>query len=1594
MQQRRGTAAQWISTNEGNGPILSPGEIGFESDTNKFKIGDGVNHWIDLDYFTTDSAQAVTDQINAAISGLVDGAPGLLDTLNELASAINDDPTFFTTIATNLSNHESDTTNVHGILDTNELATKEYVTQEIGNSTVDQSALAGVGIDWNGSTEAFDIDSTVATKTYADNAVSTHSSDTTSVHGIADTTELATKAFAASLLTGATKTNITITGDKTGLVISAENGVADSTTTDLAEGTNKYFTDERAQDAVGNSVGTGLTYTDSTGEIKVTPNTYDAYGSASAVSGDLSTHASDTTNIHGIADTSLLATKEYADNAVAAVVDAAPASLNTLKELATALADDANYATTVNNALSLKAPLSSPAFSGTVTGITKSMVGLGSVDNTADTAKPVSDATQTALNLKAPLASPTFTGTVAGITKSMVGLGNVDNTSDSAKPVSTATQSALDLKANAEAPTFTGTVVLPSTTSIGNVSETEIGYLDGVTSGVQSQINLKAPIANPTFTGTVILPTGTVTSGMILDGTIVDADINASAAIAQSKVSGLTSDLDLKAPLASPALTGTPTAPTAAAGTNTTQVATTAFVGTAVADLVASAPSTLNTLNELATALGNDASFSTTVTNSIATKAPINNPTFTGTVAGISNSMVGLANVDNTSDVSKPISNATQTALDLKANLAGPTFTGTVVLPGTTSIGNVSATELGFVDGVTSAIQTQLDAKIAKSDISAKGAILVGTGSGTYAAQAVGANGQVLTANSAQADGVEWTTIAGYSEPTIGSTSIASGATVSTVEQLTLNNPTLTGTATLPVSTQLVTSAPALYAAGLNKAYFVKSYDGITWAQISNPGFCYNSLVNMNGILAAIGTTSNSVATTSGIIYSSNNGSTWQTPTLTSSDVWYGGGYINNKYVVVGRSNAPYSTDLITWTNVTMPDVGSAGGVENYWVNVEEVNGRIYTYRLTNGAYTTNGTTWTEITYPFAVNDIVYANNKYTITGTNAVASSTDGITNWVTQSMPSNGSWGPIEYANGTYVVFKQSSTAAAYSTDAITWTEVSYGSVGYSFDDIEYINERFIALPSSSADIVYSSTNGVTWTSYAKGLAVGEGFNSLLTITETTSVSGRELGSLDGITSPVQSQLNAKASLASPTFTGTVTLPTGTVTSAMISDNTIVNADISSSAAIAQSKIANLTTDLAAKSSSSNFFISVSGTNTSVAASSTDGITWNQRTMPATGNWIGAAYGMGLFVAVSRGSVNAASSTDGITWNQRTMPSNVNWNTLFYGNGIFVSTADGSTTAAYSTNGITWTTTTMPTSVKWSKGIYANNKFVILRDENEGYNHNNLALSTNGTTWTLGTMPSTGRWSSLTYGKGIFLAVARYGGAAYSTDAISWTTSTLSQTTSWKSATFGNNKFLVVANSNGTGPTNVSTDGITWTEGTLPSNTWAWTNTSFVNGIFHVWSYSQFADQTSIATSTDGTTWTLRSFPVSSKWGDVASVPSYITNTTGVVGTAQQPISNTSYTVSLNDKFLTFNTASLSTITLPDPSAFPGRELVIKQLGAGSIASASSNVTLLNSQIPQTLILSGSNKYVTLVSDGYNWIIYISSLDGPTLHTVFGML
>jgi len=266
MQQRRGTAAQWTAAD----PILAAGEIGFESDTGQFKIGDGVNHWDDISYFKNleDLGGSLDDYIPvdtkavangvasldaqgrvplSQLGNVIDGAPGALNTLNELAAAISNDATFASTVMVAIS-------------------------QKVSADTF-----------------------------------SNHTAASTNIHGIADTALLATKVYA----------------------------------------------DGKASDAQTAAITAAGTAADT----------------------KVSTHSSSTTNVHGISDTSALA-----------------------------------LTATVNSGLALKANLASPTFTGTVSGITKSMVGLGSVDNTADTAKPVSTATQTALDAKLALAGGTLTG--------------------------------------------------------------------------------------------------------------------------------------------------------------------------------------------------------------------------------------------------------------------------------------------------------------------------------------------------------------------------------------------------------------------------------------------------------------------------------------------------------------------------------------------------------------------------------------------------------------------------------------------------------------------------------------------------------------------------------------------------------------------------------------------------------------------------------------------------------------------------------------------------------------------------------------------------------------------------------------------------------------------------------------------------------------------------------------------------------------------------------------------------------------------------------------------------------------------------------
>jgi hypothetical protein len=292
----------------------------------------------------------------------------------------------------------------------------------------------------------------------------------------------------------------------------------------------------------------------------------------------------------------------------------------------------------------------------------KTALGVDQVNNTSDIAKPISTATQAALDtkvstatfsttvatkanaadlaLKAPLESPTFTGTVAGITKAMVELGSVDNTSDLTKPISTATQEALDTKV--------------STASFSTTMATKANVADVELKANATDLALKAPLESPTFTGTV----SGITKAMI-------------------GLSNVANTADLAKPIS-----------TATQEALDTKVSTATF----------------------STTVATKANFT-----DVALKAPLESPTFTGTVSGITKAMVGLSDVENTADLAKPISTATQAAMDTKVSTE--TFSTTVATK-ENSENKSTATDLGA--GTTSdilfptqkAVKTYVDGQI------------------------------------------------------------------------------------------------------------------------------------------------------------------------------------------------------------------------------------------------------------------------------------------------------------------------------------------------------------------------------------------------------------------------------------------------------------------------------------------------------------------------------------------------------------------------------------------------------------------------------------------------------------------------------------------------------------------------------------------------------------------------------------------------------------------------------------------------------------------------------------------------------------------
>jgi hypothetical protein len=602
MQQRRGTSSQWTTGN----PVLSAGEIGFETNTGKFKIGNGTSAWSALDYFAS----------SAEITAILDGAPDALNTLNELAAAINDDPNFFTTVSNSIFNHENDTTGVHGISDTAQLATKTYV----------------------------------------NNGLADHAGSTTSVHGISNTANLVYTQDLHAIIVNET-TNLAPKADPTftgTVVLPSTTSIGDISATEISylDGVTTLIQPQIAAKAPKNDptfTGTVvLPSTTSIGNVSATEIGY-VDGVTSAI------------------QTQIDAKAPIANPTFTGTVAGITKSMVGLGNVDNTTDANKPVSTATQTALDAKLALVGGTMTGALT-----LSGAPTVDLHAATKAYVDNVTS-GLNFHQPVRVATTANITLSGTQTIDGVSVIAGDRVLVKDQTTQTQNGLyvvaagawsraadaDNTPDGELKGGDFTLVLEGTvgSGYGYVCSNTSAITIGTTNVTYVAFNAAKAISAGTgltesTPGTIDIATGGVTSAMIADGTIVDADINATAAIAQSKISGLSASLSAKADLASPTFTGTVSG------------ITKSMVGLGSVDNTADTAKPVSTAQQTALDL----------------KANLASPTFTGTVAGITASMVGLGNVNNTTDLSKPISTSTQTALDTKAPTASPTFTGTVTV--------------------------------------------------------------------------------------------------------------------------------------------------------------------------------------------------------------------------------------------------------------------------------------------------------------------------------------------------------------------------------------------------------------------------------------------------------------------------------------------------------------------------------------------------------------------------------------------------------------------------------------------------------------------------------------------------------------------------------------------------------------------------------------------------------------------------------------------------------------------------------------------------------------------------------------------------
>ena len=304
--------------------------------------------------------------------------------------------------------------------------------------------------------------------------------------------------------------------------------------------------------------------------------------------------------------------------------------------------------------------------------------------------------------------------------------------------------------------------------------------------------------------------------------------------------------------------------------------------------------------------------------------------------------------------------------------------------------------------------------------------------------------------------------------------------------------------------------------------------------------------------------------------------------------------------------------------------------------------------------------------------------------------------------------------------------------------------------------------------------------------------------------------------------------------------------------------------------------------------------------AVYSRNGESWQETSLPSSGNWKCLAAGNNKFVAIRYGSDAAASSTDGITWTASTMPASRNWNSVVYGGNIFVAVAGNQDSGAISTNGTTWTTTTLPdvgdsTQSEWIDIAYGHQKFVALANSNNAVAVGTYNSGTGTMSWTgivLEVQDSTPKdWTSIAYGNGRFVAVSSTGDVSYSFNGSQWYTTaagmpnqgpitdvtTITPGNVYTIVTLGTTDFTILgAASNTIGISFVATQPGTVAGGTGSVKRFYqefnWRQIRYGQGVFFAVAKTSVGTSTDFcATSYDGIVWTPRILNNSLEWSVV---------------------------------------------------------------------------------------------------------------------------